>query len=128
MSDLDDQVDEEIERANRRVADTERRVADHLARGGPVFGRASSADGAVTVVTPPGASPTEIRIEPSALRMGPDALADEIVRVAARAARDAGARLHRSLGQVVDPGTAQGLAELGFQPGPDEPGPQRWSR
>jgi hypothetical protein len=116
VSDLDDQVGAEIDRANRRVADTEQRVADHLARGGPVVGRASSADGAITVVTPPGAPPQEIRIEPGALRMGPDALADEIVRVAARAARDAGSRLHRSLGHVVDPGTANGLTELGFAP------------
>jgi hypothetical protein len=116
VSDLDDQVGTEIDRANRRVAETEQRVADHLARGGPVLGRATSADGAVTVVTPPGAPPQEIRVEPGALRMGPDALADEIVRVAARAARDAGARLHRSLGRVVDPGTADGLAELGFHP------------
>ena len=116
MSDLDDQVDAEIDRANRRVAETEQRVTDHLARGGPVLGHASSADGAVTVITPPGAPPQEIRIEPAALRMGPDALADEIVRVAARAARDAGARLHRSLARVVDPGTTNGLAELGFRP------------
>jgi hypothetical protein len=128
VSDPDDQVGAEIDRANRRVADTERRVSDLLARGGPVLGQASSADGAVTVVTPPGAPPREVRIEPGALRMGPDALADEIVRVAARAARDAGARLHRSLGQVVDPGTADGLAELGFEPRADEPGPERWSR
>ncbi|MEO6086106.1 MAG: hypothetical protein ABIQ18_23650 [Umezawaea sp.] len=128
MSDLDDQVDSEIDRANRRVAETEQRVADQLARGGPIFGQASSADRAVTVVTPPGAPPVEVRIEPGALRMGPDALADEIVRVAARAARDAGARLHRSLGRVVDPGTAAGLAELGFEPGADEPAPERWSR
>jgi len=116
VSDPDDQVGTEIDRANRRVAETERRVADHLARGGPVLGQATSADGAVTVITPPGAPPQEIRIEPGALRMGPDALADEIVRVAARAARDAGARLHRSLGRVVDHGTADGLAELGFRP------------
>lgn len=128
MSDLDDQVDSEIDRANRRVVDTEQRVADHLARGGPVFGQASSADQAITVVTPPGAPPVEVRIEPGALRMGPDALADEIVRVAARAARDAGARLHRSLGRVVDLGTANGLAELGFEPRADEPGPERWTR
>ncbi|MCS7484284.1 hypothetical protein [Umezawaea endophytica] len=128
MSDLDDQVGAEIDRANQRVVETERRVADLLARGGPVLGRATSADGTITVVTPPGAPPSEVQVEPGALRMGPDALAAEIVRVAARAARDAGARLHRSLGRVVDPGTANGLAELGFEPRADEPGPERWSR
>ncbi|WNV90706.1 hypothetical protein [Umezawaea sp. Da 62-37] len=116
MSDPDDQVGAEIERANRWVADTERRVADHFARGGPVLGRASSPDRAVTVVTPPGAPPTEIRISPAALRMGPDALAAEIVRVAARATRDASTRLHHSLHRVVDPGTTSGLTELGFTP------------
>ncbi|MET1071925.1 MAG: hypothetical protein ABWY11_04675 [Umezawaea sp.] len=116
MGDQDDQVGAEIDRANRWVADTERRAADHLARGGPVLGRASSPDGAVTVVTPPGAPPTGIRITPAALRMGPDALAAEIVRIAGRASRDAGARLHQSLHRVVDPGTSSGLAELGFAP------------
>ncbi|PRY43747.1 hypothetical protein [Umezawaea tangerina] len=116
MSDPDDQVGAEIDRANQRVTETERRVTDHLTRGGPVFGHASSPDRAVTVVTPPGAPPTEIRISPAALRMGPDALAAEIVRVAGRASRDAGARLHQSLQRVVDPGTAAGLTELGFSP------------
>jgi hypothetical protein len=116
VSDLDDQVGAEIARANRRVAETGQRVSEHLARGGPVFGRASSSDGAVTVSTPPGGPPQEIRISPAALRMGPDALADEIVRVAGRAARDAGSRLHQTLARVVDPNIARGLAELGFEP------------
>lgn len=116
MSDLDDQVGAEIARANRRVAETEQRVSDQLARGGPVFGRASSSDGAVTVFTAPGGPPQEIRIAPAALRMGPDALAAEIVRVAGRAARDAGSRLHQTLARVVDPTTAHSLTELGYEP------------
>jgi hypothetical protein len=116
VSELDDQ----IARAGRRVAETERRVGEHLARTGPVLGRASSPDGAVTVVVAPGASPQEVRISQAALNMGAPMLADEIVRIANRAARDASARLHRSLERVVDPGTARGLTELGFEPGAPE--------
>lgn len=113
MSELDDQ----IARAGRRVAETEQRVSEHFARTGPVLGRASSPDGAVSVVTAPGASPQEVRISQAALNMGAPMLAAEILRVANRAARDASARLHSSLERVVDPGTARGLTELGFEPG-----------
>ncbi|CCH34953.1 hypothetical protein BN6_77330 [Saccharothrix espanaensis DSM 44229] len=95
-------------------------VSGHIARTGPVFGRASSSDGAVTVVTAPGAPPNEIRISPAALNMGADALGAEIVRVAERAAKDAAARMHRSLARLVDPATARALTEIGFPPG--EPG------
>ncbi|MEU4801975.1 hypothetical protein [Actinosynnema sp. NPDC023587] len=105
---------DETARAARRVAEVGERVSGHLARTGPVFGRASSADGAVTVVTAPGAPPGEVRISPAALNMGADALGAEIVRVAERAARDAAARLHRSLARVVDPATARALTEIGF--------------
>ncbi|MBP2339211.1 hypothetical protein JOF41_005389 [Saccharothrix coeruleofusca] len=111
---------DETTRAAQRVADTGHRVADHLVRTGPVLGRASSPDRAVTVVTAPAAPPHEIRISPAALRLGPDALGAEIVRVAGRASRDAAARLHASLARVVDPATARALAEIGFPPGAPE--------
>jgi hypothetical protein len=111
---------DEAERAARRVADTERQVSEHVARTGPVRGRASSADGAVTVVTGPGGPPQEVRIAPAALNMGPRALADEILRVSARAARDAASRLHRTLERVADPAAVRALAEIGFERGPDD--------
>lgn len=113
MNELDDQ----IARASRLVAETGQRANEHFGRTGPVLGRASSPDGAVTVVAAPGAPPQEVRISQAALNMGAPMLADEILRVANRAARDASARLHRSLERVVDPGTARGLTELGFEPG-----------
>lgn len=111
---------DEAERAARRVADTERRVTEHLARTGPVLGRASSPDGAVTVVTAPGGPPREVRVSPAALGMGPRALADEIVRVAAAAHRDAATRVHRALERVADPATLRALTEIGFERGPDD--------
>ncbi|GAA1357831.1 hypothetical protein [Saccharothrix algeriensis] len=111
---------DETARAAERVADVGARVADHLARTGPVLGRATSPDGAVTVVSAPGAPPSEVRVSAAALNMGADALGDEIVRVAARAAADAAARLHRSLARVVDPATARALTEIGFPEGVEE--------
>ncbi|MFE2757351.1 hypothetical protein ACFXGA_35675 [Actinosynnema sp. NPDC059335] len=111
---------DETQRAADRVADTGRRVSEHVARTGPVLGRASSPDGAVTVVTPPGGPPRDVRLSPAALAMGPRALADEILRVSARASKDAAARAHRALERVVDPATARALAEIGFEPGPDD--------
>jgi hypothetical protein len=111
---------DETQRAADRVADTERRVSEHVARTGPVLGRASSPDGAVTVVTVPGGPPQEVRVSPAALNMGPRALADEILRVSARAARDASTRMHRSLERVADPAAVRALAEIGFERGPDD--------
>ncbi|MEV0678346.1 hypothetical protein AB0I60_17700 [Actinosynnema sp. NPDC050436] len=105
---------DETTRAARRVAELGARVSGHVAGTGPVLGRASSSDGAVTVVTAPGAAPAEIRVSAAALAMGADALGAEIVRVAERAARDAAARMHRSLARLVDPATARALAEIGF--------------
>ncbi|MFC6089528.1 hypothetical protein [Saccharothrix lopnurensis] len=110
---------DEAERAALRFAETGRRVEEHLARTGPVRGRASSPDGAVSVVAAPGGAPQEVRVSPAAIAMGPRALADEIVRVAAAASRDAAGRAHRSLERVADPAALRAQAELGFEPGPD---------
>ncbi|MFI9817010.1 hypothetical protein [Saccharothrix variisporea] len=110
-------MDDETQRAARRVADVEAQVSQHIARTGPVLGRASSSDGAVTVVTAPGAPPQQIRIAPGALTMGADALGAEIVRVAERAAADAAARMHQSLARLVDPATAKALTDIGFPAG-----------
>ncbi len=111
---------DETTRAAQRVAEVEAQVSGHIARTGPVFGRASSSDGAVTVVTAPGAPPQEIRISPAALNMGADALGDEIVRVAGRAAADAAARMHQSLARLMDPATTRALGEIGFPAGAAE--------
>ncbi|NUT99003.1 MAG: hypothetical protein HOY78_44075 [Saccharothrix sp.] len=98
----------------------EAQVSQHIARTGPVLGRASSSDGAVTVVTAPGAPPQQIRIAPGALNMGADALGAEIVRVAERASADAAARMHQSLARLVDPATAKALTDIGFPAGGPE--------
>ena len=79
-------------------------------------GRASSPDGAVRVVTDTGGVPTELTLTRSALRLGEQALAEEVfarcTEAAAAAREDAAARLRargasrrtlRSLGLPQDP-------------------------
>src|ERR1041384_883673 len=57
-----DQVDDDVERAARKVRDVGQSVSEHVARSGPITGRASSPDGAVTVVATPGGPPQEITV------------------------------------------------------------------
>jgi hypothetical protein len=110
-------VDDDVERAARKVRDVEQAVSEHVTRSGPITGRASSPDGAVTVVATPGGPPQQITVSAAALRMGPQGLAAEIMRIAAKAQRDASTRLHGSLERVVDP---RELTELGFANTRDE--------
>ncbi|MFD5830715.1 YbaB/EbfC family nucleoid-associated protein [Lentzea sp. NPDC060358] len=104
-------MDDDAERAARKVREVERAVAEHAARSGPITARVSSPDGAVTVVATPGGPPREITVSPASLRMGPHGLAAEIVRIAEKARRAADAQLHRTLERVVDPRelTAMGI-------------------
>ncbi|GLZ30316.1 hypothetical protein Lesp02_25050 [Lentzea sp. NBRC 105346] len=104
----------EAERAAEQVAAVENQVRELAARTGPVLGRASSSDGAVTVVAAAGGPPQSIQVAPFALRMGPQALGQEIVRVAQQASREAAAQLHRTVGHVVP---AAELSALGFEEG-----------
>ncbi|USX50865.1 YbaB/EbfC family nucleoid-associated protein [Lentzea sp. HUAS12] len=110
-------MDDDVERAARKVRDVEQAVTEHVTRSGPVTGRASSPDGAVTVVATPGGPPQQISVSPAALRMGPQALAAEIMRIAGKAQRTANTRLHRTLERVVDP---RELTAMGIERGPDE--------
>lgn len=110
-------MDDDVERAARKVRDVEQAVSQHVARSGPITGRASSPDGAVTVIATPGGPPQQIAVSPAALRMGPQGLAAEIMRIAEKAQRNASSRLHQTLDRVVDP---RELTELGFAPGQDE--------
>ncbi|MDX8032500.1 hypothetical protein SK803_19990 [Lentzea sp. BCCO 10_0856] len=104
-------MDDDVERAARKVRDVEQAVSQHVTRSGPITGRASSPDGAVTVVATPGGPPRQIAVSAAALRMGPQGLAAEIMRIADKAQRAASTRLHQTLERVVDP---RELTELGF--------------
>ncbi|SEP93074.1 hypothetical protein SAMN05216188_101954 [Lentzea xinjiangensis] len=110
-------MDDDVERAARKVRAVEQAVSEHVTRSGPITGRAWSPDGAVTVVATPGGPPQQIAVSPAALRMGPHGLAAEIVRVAEKAQRAASSRLHQTLERVVDP---RELTAMGFPRHADE--------
>jgi hypothetical protein len=117
MSSYDDHLDADIERADRKIRETGARVSAHLGRRGAVTGRATSRNGAVTAVVQPGGRLVELDFGGSAFGMKPEELAAEIVAVARQATRNAGARLHQSIRNVVSPEVARSLAELGIAPG-----------
>ncbi|MBP2474703.1 DNA-binding protein YbaB [Crossiella equi] len=117
---MDDFVEADNARAARKIADTEARITERLARSGPVLGQARSADGAVSVTVAPGGELREVRIDPRALNMGMPQLADEVVKQARRATRDAAGRLHRTMDGVLDAKAAEGLTALGLPPQPVE--------
>jgi hypothetical protein len=118
MNQYSDHLDAEVERADERIRDTGARVSAHLGRNGPVTGRATSPNGAVTVSVRPGGKLVELRFESVAFTLRPEQLAAEIVAVAQRATRDADARMHRSLGPVVSREVADSLTSLGAAPAP----------
>lgn len=112
-----DQLDAEVERADAKIRETGARVSAHIGRAGKVTGRATSQDGAITVVVAPGGRLVEVNIDNAALSMRPEQLAAALVDVAGRATRSAGSRMQQSIRSVVEPSVADSLAELGFAPG-----------
>lgn len=117
MNQYNDRLDADIERADRRIRETGERVAAQVRKNGPVTGRASAPDGSITVITGPGGRLVELKIEHAALRLRPEQLAAELVRLAAQATREANARAHRSVAPVVGPAVTESLTELGIRPG-----------
>lgn len=117
MSNYNDQFDAEIERADQSIRETGARVSAHIGRSGPITGRATSANGAITVVAGPGGRLLEVNIDNAALVEQPERLAAELVEVASRATRNAGARMQQSIRSVVSPAVADNLAELGIARG-----------
>ncbi|MFC5290499.1 YbaB/EbfC family nucleoid-associated protein [Actinokineospora guangxiensis] len=113
---MDIDIDRELDSVAAKVERTSAEAAERLGRFGPVSGRASSGDGGVTVEVKPGGLPTEIVIAPHALRQGSEALAAQIMAVAAHATRRAGGAMHAALAPVLGPGGEKHLASLGYEP------------
>ncbi|HEV8557036.1 MAG TPA: YbaB/EbfC family nucleoid-associated protein [Actinophytocola sp.] len=117
MSEYQDHLDTEISRADRRIRDTGARVSAQLRSNGPVTGRASLPNGAITVTVRPGGALVDIEIQTSALSMHPEQLAAELVKLARQATRTAGAKLHQTIRPVVSREVADSLTSLGIPPG-----------
>src|SRR5689334_9158788 len=124
MSQYNDRLDADIERADRKIRETGERVAAQVRKHGPVTGRATAPNGSITVVAGPGGRLVELKIEHTALSLRPEQLAAQRVRLAGIATREANARAHRSVAPVVGPSVTESLSELGLRPGPsaDEDG------
>ncbi|HUQ57354.1 hypothetical protein [Lentzea sp.] len=72
----------------------------------------------MTVIATPAGPPQQITVSRASLRMGPQGLAAEIMRIAEKARRDANSRLHQTLERVVDP---RELTAMGIEVSHDEP-------
>jgi hypothetical protein len=123
MNSYHQQLDFELSSLGREIATAGDRAEAHLARTGPPVGTASSRDNTISVTVSPGGTPQDIRIDNAALNLGPDALAEELVRLAGLATGQADSRMHQSLRPMLDARTASGLARLGMP----EAGPARRS-
>lgn len=105
-------IDHELDTVVRRVEQTEQRAQ----RIGPVTGQAASGDGAITVEVRPGGLLSEVKLTPAALASGSDALAAQIMALAERATRRAGANMHAALAPVLGPEGEKHLTSLGYEP------------
>ncbi|SDH59869.1 YbaB/EbfC DNA-binding family protein [Actinokineospora alba] len=105
-------IDHELDTVVRRVEQTEQRAQ----RIGPVTGQAASGDGAITVEVRPGGLLSEVKLTPAALSSGSDALAAQIMALAERATRRAGANMHAALAPVLGPEGEKHLTSLGYEP------------
>ncbi|MBC6448496.1 YbaB/EbfC family nucleoid-associated protein [Actinokineospora xionganensis] len=105
-------IDHELDTVVRRVEQTEQRAQ----RIGPVTGQAASGDGAITVEVRPGGLLSEVKLTPAALSSGSDALAAQIMALAERATRRAGANMHAALAPVLGPDGEKHLRSLGYEP------------
>ena len=110
-------LEADITRADQKIRDTGARAAAHVRRNGPVTGRASSPNGAITVTVQPGGALLDVDIQGSALTMHPERLAAELVKLAQQATKDAGAKLHHAVRPVVSKEVADSLTALGLAPG-----------
>ncbi|WP_436492230.1 YbaB/EbfC family nucleoid-associated protein [Actinokineospora sp. HUAS TT18] len=105
-------IDHELDTVQRKVEQTEQRAQ----RIGPVTGLASSGDGAVTVEVRPGGLLSEVKLTPAALSSGSEALAAQIMALAERATKRAGAAMYQTLAPVLGPEGEKHLTSLGYEP------------
>jgi DNA-binding protein YbaB len=109
-------IDHELDTVTRRVEQTEQRAQ----RITPVTGQAASGDGAITVEVRPGGLLSEVRLTPAALSSGAEALAAQIMALAQRATRRAGANMHQTLAPILGPEGEKHLTSLGYEPDDDD--------
>ncbi|WP_433133862.1 hypothetical protein ACQPWW_17030 [Micromonospora sp. CA-240977] len=91
----------------RLVADTRERFAGLAELGDDperLYGEARSSDGVVAVVAP-GGMPVRLTLSASAMRLGPEELAERIVATQREAAAEAGRRQAEAVQELIGPAT-----------------------
>ncbi|SDD19364.1 YbaB/EbfC family nucleoid-associated protein [Actinokineospora iranica] len=110
--DIEHELDTVAQRVERTRAEAEQRAQ----RVGPITGKAMSGDGAISVEVRPGGLLSEVKLTPAALSSGSDALAAQIMALADRATRRAGASMYQTLAPVLGPAGEKHLTSLGYEP------------
>lgn len=116
-------VEAEAARVSQRVEQTAERAQAQTARTGRITGQAGSADGDVRIEVEPGGLLTDVHLTRGALRVGPDALARQIMELADVATRRAGDRMYRALAPELGAGGQRQLNSLGYEQLPDDDEP-----
>lgn len=111
-------IEHELTAVDRRVRQASDQAAERVAKAGRISGQAGSPDGGIRVEVAPGGLLTDVRLSPAALSADMDTLARQIVALADRATRLAGANMHETLSGVVG---EKHLESLGYVPVDDEP-------
>ena len=113
-------INRELAALDERVQQAEARADERLSRLGPVKGKASTADGAISVEVAPGGLLTNITLAPIALSADAETLARQITVLAEKATARAGSNMHKTLTPVLGPSGEKHLASLGYVPIEDE--------
>ncbi|MDQ3578835.1 MAG: YbaB/EbfC family nucleoid-associated protein [Actinomycetota bacterium] len=113
-------IEHELDTVARKVEQTSVKAQEQIRRAGPITGSAASGDGAVIVRVRPGGLLSEVTLTPAALVGGSEALAAQIMELAERATRRAGAAMYQTLAPVLGPSGEKHLTSLGYEPADED--------
>lgn len=118
--------DQEIDRMLETLAAQSARFEEMGQRLAEARGRGEAEDGRVVVEVTPGGSLAALRIDPRAMRLGSEALAEAILQAARQAENDAAERAEEMMRPLLDepqsPGAeVSGRRDSGFAPYQDRP-------
>lgn len=118
MAEMD--FDREVGRVADQAGRSAEQAQERFARAGSVSATAAAPDGAVSVTVNPGGRLSRVSISQAALRGGADAVAEQVMQLAATATRRSGDKMYRALAPVLGPAGEDHLFSLGYEPLPDD--------
>ncbi|WP_016701507.1 YbaB/EbfC family nucleoid-associated protein [Actinoalloteichus spitiensis] len=112
---MTDRIEHGITRAVERIEATTELADTTVARLSGGTATAESGDGTVAATAGPGGRLVHVRVAEQALRLGPEGLAREILRLTEQAGSRATQRMRSALSPGLDPRVESGLDELGLR-------------